>query len=311
MRFIRFFSICTFVWLFGALVGPAAADWEDGGGLQNFGADYYSAADFNLQHTYSGIQLGDVVSTKFFYDGSGRPSLFQLCRSAAPPYTQLCGDGLNNCPSGSFRTEFGCAILAPSPCPFCSKPTPNKSGQASVGEPINISTGNLFEPASDFETRGQDPLTARRYYSSNTAFPDVQPRAQSDGALIGRFGYGWKSEYDAYIVANGTPSTASSVDMFLGDGELIHFQKSSGAWFIAYWNPSFAAWYISSDPRHDVDYRISTDGTDWFITTADDAVLSFDSASIAGTYFGKLLSGNIATAINKLSPTTDRATTPS
>src|SRR5262249_23406279 len=53
-------------------------------------------------------------------------------------------------------------------------------------------------------------------------------------------------------------------------------------WYVAYWNTATGTWSPLSDPRRNVDLRISTDGTYWYIQDENNNVEQYDTT-------GKLL----------------------
>src|SRR6202789_2540623 len=166
----------------------------------------------------------------------------------------------------------------------CGQNQPNSSGGAAVAYPINLSVGNMFDSATDYATVGQYPLTNIRYYNSNDSYSTtpntIYPSSQ--WFLFSRFGTDWRSQYDRFIVPNSTtPSSATYVDAIRGDGTPVHFALSGSTWYVAYADPSIG-WSPVSDPRHNIDIRISTDGTYWYVTDGTDTVDKYDAT-------GKLL----------------------
>ena len=47
-------------------------------------------------------------------------------------------------------------------------------------------------------------------------------------------------------------------------------------WYVAYWNPATTSWSASTDPRHNVDLRLTTDGTYWYIQDENDTIDQYD-----------------------------------
>ncbi|HEX4635329.1 MAG TPA: hypothetical protein VH189_04055, partial [Rhizomicrobium sp.] len=91
------------------------------------------------------------------------------------------------------------------------------------------------------------------------------------------FGFAWRSQYDRFIEdIGGLSSSSTQIDAIRGDGNPVHFVKSSGVWYVAYWQASTATWSASTDPRHNVDLRLTTNGTYWYIQDADDTIDQYD-----------------------------------
>ena len=173
--------------------------------------------------------------------------------------SHLCAAAANICPSGTQMGYMGCiASIADYQglCP-CNK---------SVGNPINVVSGNKYEEVSDFASVGSDMLAATRFYNSDQNYIVSQPASYS------RFGFGWRSMYDSRIMG-GSPSSASSADLVMADGNPVHFLKSGSAWATAYWDTS-TGW---QSPRNDVDLRLSTDSSYWYVTDQNDTVWKFGS----------------------------------
>ena len=231
-----------------------------------------------------------------YYNTYGGPTLYST--GGYPVY----GDTTNECTTlGEWQILSGCASASTSvdrqgaqatdnegaetgaPNCACSGGTPNKNGDVAVGEPIHIGSGNVFETATDFRTVGQNSLMSRRFYNSDMAYTVALGTVytSNQSILYSRFGYGWRSEYDRFIVPNNSsPSSATTVDAIRGDGTPVHFALSGSTWYVAYFSSS--GWSPITDPRHDINIRISTDGTYWYVTDDTDTVDKYDST-------GKLL----------------------
>ena len=74
---------------------------------------------------------------------------------------------------------------------------------------------------------------------------------------------------------NSNPNSATAVDAVLADGEPVHFQNGGSGWYAAYWING--AWSQNTDPRHDLIVKLSTDGTNWYLTDSEDTVNQYDS----------------------------------
>jgi RHS repeat-associated protein len=267
---------------------PAQADWYAGYvGSPNYGSDYYSAACAQMHHYYSGSVCGAAIG---FGKSSGVVVSFSIHGHQGG--FGVTGIAANNCTVG-VRTMYGCATQVDQQganssdrngC-GCDSGVPNKNGKVTVGEPVDIGSGNLSQVSADFKTVGQDSLTSTLYYNSNQGYSTTPntPYTSSHDFLFSRFGYGWRSEYDRFIVPNNsTPSSATAVDAIRADGTPVHFALSSSIWYVAYWVSSSGTWSTSSSPRHNIKIKISTDGTYWYITDDADTVDKYDAT-------GKLL----------------------
>ena len=286
---------------------PAKADWWDpfpeliyppG---TNYGADYWGAACADMYETY---QKPCQISDGFGYN-QGEPTYFENRWIDPLGAYSLYGFASNICPLNSVATITGCAFEADQQgCSFTSgnpsnsdqqtSPSePDGSGQCGVGDPVNVASGNVYESATDFKTVGQESLTSRRYYNSDLSYasggqtlytnPNLSPAAPVYSFVYSRFGYGWRSEYDRFLIPNNTtPGSATAVDAIRADGTPVHFALSGSTWYASYFTVSTRTWSSPSDPRHNVNIRISTHGTYWYVTDSDDIVDKYDAT-------GKLL----------------------
>lgn len=264
--------------LVGALVlvpGDARADWYaaySGGG--NHGADAYGAAEDQFLHFYgsfAGIAIdGPCGITN---NPSGQP-VTACVHGHATGFPSLTGYGSNQCPLGTFPTRMGCS----------KGPADYQGGgmcpAKGVGDPDNVTSGNTFEEATDFATQGAEPLTFRRYYNSDTTYvaSSQAPFSSALSAYHSRFGAAWRSEFDRFIAGiGGLSGTTADINAIRADGMPVHFRKSSGVWYRAYWNLTTQSWSISTDPRHDIDLRLAPSGTNWLLTDENDNVETYDS----------------------------------
>jgi hypothetical protein len=109
-----------------------------------------------------------------------------------------------------------------------------------VGDPINTSSGDVFETVTDYQTAGQNKLNYIRYYNSLTVAY----------TFASELGTNWRSNYDRFLQLN----SSSQVIAERPDGQEIGFTNSGGSW--------------ASDS--DVDYTLSESGTTWILTDHDD-----------------------------------------
>ncbi len=147
------------------------------------------------------------------------------------------------------------AILANSPYTPASDPTaqaakacgnPNDNpGGCSVGEPINVGTGNVYDEVTDYETAGPNKLNFIRYYNSRSnPSPFALPLGQN-----------WRSNYDRYLwVISGTVVAAERAD-----GQVIYFTSNGSTW--------------TSDS--DVGLKLTQAGTTWQLTDREDTVETY------------------------------------
>lgn len=239
------------------LGGPVVAQtggWHASGvSGSDYGPDYQAAALASLKAIYG----YDVADKGMHFSG---PMIFNACHSWVAGST-LCGIAYPlDCPSHTAWVVNGCISSVSGyqgPC--------NCKPQKPVGDPMSPLSGNLFEEVEDFATTGASQLTAKRYYNSNVNYVG-NPYAQRPG----RFGFGWRSEYDRYLVF----TLNSKVDAITAEGTPLHFNLVNGNWVLVYWNFAINNW---SAPRLDVDYRLTTDGTYWYLTDGNDTTDKYDS----------------------------------
>ena len=99
------------------------------------------------------------------------------------------------------------------PCP--------PEGNPSCGDPITISTGNVFDEQNDYRSAGPDKLILNRYY--NTPFQIYN--------YFTSFG-NWRSNYDSFVyIPFNSDGTIGSVDVILPDNKNFWFSPDgSGGW---------------------------------------------------------------------------------
>lgn len=89
----------------------------------------------------------------------------------------------------------------------------NVSCSVKVGEPVNVTNGNMYLEQTDYLLPGVGPLI------------DITRTYNSNSRDVGLFGLGWSTEYDEGIrIYNST-----FVRWFRGDGQATNFMRSSGA----------------------------------------------------------------------------------
>jgi YD repeat-containing protein len=252
------------------LVPPPCTQTQDG----------YAGAQTSLFHNYpstnsitsSGVSINTSGHISQIYVNGLQPGLphntsgIATAACTIPAYMSLPG-----CSTGPRGPQGNPGITC-----LCRA---SKVGGINVGDPINVATGELFEEATDFTTRGQDTLALVRSYNSDLNFVISTASAFSAATTPwqSRFGVAWRSQFDRFILSvSGLSSSSTQIDAIRGDGNPVHFVKSSGIWYVAYWNPATTSWSASTDPRHDVDLRLSTDGTYWYIQDQNDTIDQYD-----------------------------------
>lgn len=165
------------------------------------------------------------------------------------PWSPSCGSGL----AGDFYSETGCSPTNGTQSgkdignDTCDCGGPNSTGAATGGEPIDIGSGNVSYHFADYTTAGQNPLQFTRYYNSRTNFS-------------GTLGPHWQSNFDRYIYWQ-TGDTFAIVQR--PNGQQLVFNLVSSVW----------------TPDSDVDYKLTQSGSTWTLTTPDDSVETYTTAS--------------------------------
>lgn len=130
--------------------------------------------------------------------------------------------------------------------------TTNNIGSTSVGDPINVPSGNMFYHQTDYKTAGANRLSFTRYYNSR-------------GTYSGMLGINWRSTYDRFIwIFSPTVVLAQRAD-----GQGITFTLTGGVW--------------TTDT--DSDYTLTLSGTTWTLTDPNDTVETYVNAS--GNEYGE------------------------
>jgi RHS repeat-associated protein len=128
----------------------------------------------------------------------------------------------------------------------------NMSGCPSVGEPINVANGNVYDSTTDYQTAGANRLSFVRYYNS-LASQNVGP------SILGSH---WRSTFDRGI---GIES-ASSVIVTRQDGQVIRFVKTGMSW--------------TTDS--DINLSLSQSGSVWILHDRDDTLETYVTSSDGG-----------------------------
>jgi RHS repeat-associated protein len=102
-------------------------------------------------------------------------------------------------------------------------PDPGKSNGPNddcphCGDPIDASTGNVYEIETDYAGTGPFPLNLTRYYNSQSTL--------SAGLAAGALGANWSHHLGSNLVT----VSATSMEMVRADGKAITFTLASGNW---------------------------------------------------------------------------------
>jgi RHS repeat-associated protein len=158
-------------------------------------------------------------------------------------YTPATGPGTAN---GDFEPYLIAGIASKS----LGNPKSHDSCDC-VGDPVNVSTGNMFSSATDYTTAGENRLTFTRSYNSRAV--------EGAPTFATMLGTGWRSGYDRYI--NITSTTNLSVER--PDGQQVYFTLMGSVW----------------TPDGDVDITLTKSGSVWTLTDHDDTVETYTTTT--------------------------------
>ena len=154
--------------------------------------DPIAAAITSLHHNYDPVVPtgnGGMATDVF-----GHPSLATMGGTRTSIPFNVGGAATTDCTGFRFMSMMGCTNgpSGPQKKPTCPD---------SAGDPINIATGDHYEEATDFTTRGADPLALTRSYNSDLNYVNSSASAYSGAntPYQSRFGYAWRSQYDRFI----------------------------------------------------------------------------------------------------------------
>ena len=229
----------------------------------------------------AGVEFNGLnyVSPSVQSNGQGGLAETAFCNYFYGPWNEWTGIGLStSCPTGQVSDDNsppGCAPSGPggpqsdkrlggatasevdqlqdssSSCPAkCSagdgSTTLTHLGTASAGEPIDVSSGNVFYETVDYRTSGQNKLGFMRFFNS---------RGFTDSVL----GSHWRSNYSRFLYIS-----AGGVIAERADGQKLTFVlNGSGAWIT----------------DTDVDYTLTRSGSSWTLTSPDDTVETYTTNS--------------------------------
>ncbi|MFC3652911.1 RHS repeat-associated core domain-containing protein [Dyella humi] len=135
-----------------------------------------------------------------------------------------------------------CTVGGAACCDVCANGT----------NPINTASGNKYEKETDYVGTGPFPLRFERTYSYNTSAANTPTP----------MGIGWSHSYSSHLVAYASVpgSTLDRVRAYRTDGRMLTFSLNGSSW----------------QADADVTERLAVSGTGWQLTTADDAVETYD-----------------------------------
>ncbi|MDP9127106.1 MAG: DUF6531 domain-containing protein [Pseudomonadota bacterium] len=195
--------------------------------------------DYNWEHAFTNSSLGGtqtLFEVRPIIGGTSHDATGYLNHS-----TITVSGALMN-PSGKTLGD----------CSYCQR-----AGQSTAGDPVTISTGNLFEKATDYITAGANALGFSRYYNSG---------AMSTSNYAATLGGNWRNNYDRYL--HLSPATSpTSIVAERPDGQLLTFTLSGSTWVT----------------DSDVDYTLTNSGTTWTLKDFNDTVETYTSSSGKGT----------------------------
>lgn len=172
---------------------------------------------YELGATMDGIQISRQGTARSWFFGFGIFNLLLLTflLSFTPvSFGDADGDDCISDPGEASEGEVGACYAPPDPsksngpnddCPHC-------------GDPIDASTGNVYEIETDYIGKGPFPLNLTRYYNSQSTL--------SAGLAAGTLGANWSHHLGSYLVT----VSATSKKMIRADGKVITFTLSSGNW---------------------------------------------------------------------------------
>ena len=131
-------------------------------------------------------------------------------------------------------------------------PVPSPGGQQTSGDPVTISSGNVFEQVTDYQTSGQNALAFSRYYNSLSAAGLVKTFASS-------LGVNWRSDFDRYINLQSSTTVVAE----RANGQQLNFSLGASGWI--------------ADP--DEDLKLTNSGSTWTLTDSYDTVETYNAVS--------------------------------
>ena len=213
-----------------------------------------SAAQVNQTGTYT------AFVTSFPADAAPTYT-FKVTNNTALPQDAKEDGGCDPCSADTSRQSFPPGSMPQTPAPLPAQPLLVSSnqilsgdGQATVGGPVNVATGNMYEAVTDYSTVGTNKLAFIRSYNSNSWKHNLYASA---------LGPNWRHNYDRYLRS----VSSSLLQAERGDGRVINFKLVSSVW----------------TPDADVDYKLTNSGSTYTLTDPDDTVETYTVTSGKGT----------------------------
>ncbi len=148
----------------------------------------------------------------------------------------------------------------------------------SVGNPINVGTGNKFQSETDYRSGGASPLEFTRTYNSALKF--VRASVVNTAVVSASLGSNWRGSYDRSIITYGASPILASV--IRQDGRTLYFRPIANS----------AVWQSDSDIT-DVLVSTTSPSPGYQLTlAADDSVEKYNSS-------GQLLSITSRTGVTQ------------
>jgi YD repeat-containing protein len=214
---------------------------------------YASTSNVSCTANTAATISGSSCTSPTTLGGPVDPPLNQ-CETLGLQYTATDGTTLSStqtlCPSGQ---NLGCPQCSASGGgdPGVGGNAIATNGPSTVGQPIDLGTGNMFERVSDYATAGQNPLAFVRTYNS-----------QSPSTVYAtELGPNWRSNYDLYLRI----LSPSLVTAERGDGKLISCGILAGT----------TQWMCDTDQG----LTLAQSGSAWTITDANQNVETYATLS--------------------------------
>jgi len=209
----------------------------------NYGKTYTGAAALSASGTYM------MVVQRWGDNDGTTPYTVTLSGGGIGMPEQAKGDGAY-CPVCGGKGQI-MATPQVAPAGTASRSQGGTGGPST--DPINIGTGALYEPVTDYTTVGPNPLAFIRYYNSQSNFRNFYPTA---------LGPNWRSNYDRYLRL----VSSSQVRAERPDGQGVNFALVGSTW----------------TPDTDEDYKLTNSGSTWALTGPDDTVETYTATATTG-----------------------------
>ena len=219
--------------------------------------DGISAAAYSHKVHWNG---SPGISECYYNYNSDGIATIATCRGYTTGGALRGGNSTLHCNTGEFYSESGGGCVAP--------PTSNKKVcMNDTGNPVDLVNGNKHQAVTDFSTQGPQLFGLTRAYNSQIAY-------YANKFSSGRFGKGWRTQYDAAAKYKGAAAAPSHIYIILPDGREAVFRAVSGVMQPAYWNKTTNSW---TAPRRDVDESVTLiGGAIWRYVGPDDTAYDFN-----------------------------------